>query len=43
MDDFFVHESSVIDSGVEIGEGSKIWHFSHVLRGSLMGAKFTVG
>ena len=34
---YFVHESSHVDEGVWIGEGSKIWHFSHVLKGSKIG------
>ncbi|MBA3662178.1 MAG: N-acetyltransferase [Gammaproteobacteria bacterium] len=29
--DFFVHESAYIDSEVKIGQGTKIWHFSHIL------------
>ncbi len=40
---FFVHESSYIDEGVEIGEGSKIWHFSHVLVGSKIGKNCSLG
>jgi UDP-2-acetamido-3-amino-2,3-dideoxy-glucuronate N-acetyltransferase len=31
MADFFVHESAYVDVGAEIGTGSKIWHFSHVM------------
>ena len=30
-DNFFVHESSYIDEGVNIGNKTKIWHFSHIL------------
>ena len=29
---FFVHESSYVDDGVSIGEGTKIWHFSIFLK-----------
>jgi UDP-2-acetamido-3-amino-2,3-dideoxy-glucuronate N-acetyltransferase len=39
----FVHETSHIDEGVEIGIGSKIWHFSHVLKGSRIGDNCTIG
>jgi len=39
----FVHESSYVDDGVELGDGTKIWHFSHVLGGSRLGADCTVG
>ena len=31
FDKVFVHESSYIDDGVELGAGTKIWHFSHVI------------
>jgi UDP-2-acetamido-3-amino-2,3-dideoxy-glucuronate N-acetyltransferase len=40
---FFVHESAVVDANVEIGRGSKIWHFSHILSGSKLGAKCNIG
>jgi len=39
----FVHESSLIDENVEIGEGTKIWHFSHVLKNTKMGEKCNIG
>jgi len=38
-----VHESSYIDDGVEIGEETKIWHFSHILSGSKIGSKCSLG
>lgn len=41
--DFFAHESAFIDDGVEIGEGTKIWHVSHVLKGSVIGRKCSIG
>ena len=31
--DYFVHESSYVDEGCQIGKGTKIWHFSHVMSG----------
>lgn len=40
---YFVHESSYIDSGVEIGEGTKIWHFSHIMTGSKIGGDCNIG
>lgn len=40
---YFVHESSVIDEGVEIGTGSKIWHFCHVLESSRIGRDCVIG
>ena len=40
---FTVHESSYIDEGVEIGEGTAIWHFCHVMSGSRIGRKCRIG
>jgi predicted dehydrogenase/acetyltransferase-like isoleucine patch superfamily enzyme len=40
---YFVHESAYIDNGCKIGAGTKIWHFSHVLRGSKIGRDCVVG
>lgn len=39
----FVHETAVIDEGCEIGAGTKIWHFSHVLKGSRIGESCNIG
>ncbi len=41
--DYFVHESSYVDDNCEIGEGTKIWHFSHVQSGSKIGKKCVIG
>lgn len=41
--DYFVHPSSFVDEGVEIGKGTKIWHFSHVLSGAKIGEKCSFG
>ena len=41
--EYMVHASAVIDPGVEIGSGSKIWHFSHVLAGSRIGGRCNIG
>jgi UDP-2-acetamido-3-amino-2,3-dideoxy-glucuronate N-acetyltransferase len=40
---FFVHESSYIDDDVVIGEGTKIWHFSHIQSGARIGRNCTIG
>ena len=40
---YFKHESSYIDSDVHIGEGTKIWHFSHILAGAKIGEDCIVG
>ncbi len=43
MKDFFAHETAVIDDGVEIGAGTRIWHFSHVMTGSKIGENCNLG
>lgn len=40
---FFVHESSYVDADVTIGEGTKIWHFSHIMSGSRIGTNCNIG
>ncbi len=40
---FFAHPSSVVDPPCEIGEGTKIWHFCHVSRDSVLGAGCNLG
>lgn len=41
--DYFVHESSYVDEPVTIGKGTKIWHFSHVLPGAVIGERCVIG
>ena len=43
MSDYFVHESSYVDEGAEIGAGTKIWHFSHVMSGAKIGGRCSFG
>lgn len=40
---YFLHESSIVDDGCEIGEGTKIWHFSHILKGTRIGRGCVIG
>jgi UDP-2-acetamido-3-amino-2,3-dideoxy-glucuronate N-acetyltransferase len=40
---YFVHESSFVDDGAEVGVGTKIWHFSHVSSGAKIGANCSLG
>ena len=40
---YFAHETAVIDEGCKIGEGTKIWHFSHVMTGAVIGKKCNLG
>ena len=41
--EFFAHHSSYIDDGCEIGAGTKIWHFTHVMAGAKIGRGCTIG
>lgn len=43
MNDYFVHESSYIDEDVEIGSGTKIWHFCHIQKGARIGENCSLG
>jgi UDP-2-acetamido-3-amino-2,3-dideoxy-glucuronate N-acetyltransferase len=40
---FFAHASACVDEGSEIGEGTKIWHFSHIMAGAQLGKNCNVG
>lgn len=40
---YFAHETAVIDTGCEIGEGTKIWHFSHLMTGCKLGEGCNLG
>ena len=41
--DTFIHETAIIDEPSDIGEGTRIWHFSHVSRNSKIGANCNIG
>lgn len=43
MSDYFVHESSYVDLPCDIGAGTKIWHFSHVMSGARIGERCSFG
>jgi UDP-2-acetamido-3-amino-2,3-dideoxy-glucuronate N-acetyltransferase len=43
MADVFVHESSYVDEGAQIGAGTKIWHFCHVMSGAVIGERCNLG
>ena len=40
---YYVHPSSIIDEGCVIGEGTKIWHFSHIMSGAIIGNNCNLG
>lgn len=39
----FVHESAYVDEGAQVGEGTKIWHFCHIMPGAVIGAACSLG
>ena len=43
MPDYFVHESSYVDDGAEVGAGTKIWHFCHIMPRSRIGENCNIG
>lgn len=43
MPDYFVHESAYVDEPCKIGEGTKIWHFCHVMVGAKIGRECVLG
>ena len=43
MSNFFAHPTAVIDSGCTIGEGTKIWHFSHIMPDCTLGKNCNLG
>jgi UDP-2-acetamido-3-amino-2,3-dideoxy-glucuronate N-acetyltransferase len=40
---YFVHESSYVDEGAEVGEETKIWHFCHIMAGARIGKRCSIG
>lgn len=40
---YFAHETAVVDAGCTIGEGTKIWHFSHIMPNCIIGEKCNIG
>lgn len=43
MPDYIAHPTAVIDEGCLIGEGTKIWHFSHIMPGAVIGENCNIG
>jgi len=43
MSEYFVHESSYVDNGAEIGAGTRIWHFCHVMPRAKIGERCNIG
>ncbi len=40
---FFAHESSFVDDPSSVGAGTKIWHFSHIMKGAVLGERCSIG
>ncbi|MFN5032488.1 MAG: acyltransferase [Flavobacteriia bacterium] len=43
MMNYFAHETAVVDQGCQIGEGTKIWHFSHIMPNCEIGERCNIG
>jgi UDP-2-acetamido-3-amino-2,3-dideoxy-glucuronate N-acetyltransferase len=43
QNDYFVHDSSYVDQPCQIGKGTKIWHFSHIMPGCVIGEHCNIG
>lgn len=43
MADYFVHPTATVDDGAVIGDGVKIWHYSHIMDGAVLGSKCNIG
>ncbi|MFY0629116.1 MAG: N-acetyltransferase [Flavobacteriaceae bacterium] len=43
METYFAHETAVIDNDCEIGNGTKIWHFSHIMSNCTIGERCNIG
>jgi UDP-2-acetamido-3-amino-2,3-dideoxy-glucuronate N-acetyltransferase len=41
--EYFAHPSAIIDEGCKVGEGTKIWHFSHIMPKAVIGKKCNIG
>ncbi|MFM6953670.1 MAG: acyltransferase [Sphingobacteriaceae bacterium] len=41
--DFYAHPSAIVDEGCKVGEGTKIWHFSHLMTGCMLGKNCNIG
>jgi Acetyltransferase (isoleucine patch superfamily) len=43
MADYYAHESSYLDEDIQVGKGTKIWHFCHIMSGCSIGENCTIG
>jgi UDP-2-acetamido-3-amino-2,3-dideoxy-glucuronate N-acetyltransferase len=40
---YFVHESAYVDDGADVGKGTKVWHYSHIMKGAKLGERCVIG
>ena len=40
---FFIHPTALMDEGCQVGDGTKIWHFSHIMQGCIIGENCNLG
>jgi UDP-2-acetamido-3-amino-2,3-dideoxy-glucuronate N-acetyltransferase len=40
---FFVHPSAIVDEGAQVGKGTRVWHFSHIMSGAIVGKYCVLG
>lgn len=43
MNNYFAHPTAIIDQGCQIGDGCKIWHFSHIMQDCVLGQNCNIG
>lgn len=43
MSDYFKHESAYVDDGAVVGEGTRVWHFCHIMKGAHIGRRCVLG
>lgn len=43
MNDAFVHDTAIVDAGAVIGRGTKVWHFTHIQTGAVIGENCSLG
>jgi len=40
---YFIHETATVDNGAEIGDATKVWHYSHIMKGAILGKNCIIG
>ena len=43
MAEYFAHPTAIIDDGAEVGEGTRIWHWCHIMKGARVGENCNIG